>query len=103
MITPALRWKLVLPLLLPVSVVLVTHIVEVTGHRWNVHGDFLGVIAAFFLLLFLGLIIEIAALVKALPMLVNNPEARTPLNVLCVGLGLAFALFCLAGVLFVVL
>src|SRR5262245_16875305 len=102
-ISRELRWKLVLPLLLPAGVVLFTHVVELAGHKWNVHGDFLGVIGAFLVTLLIGLIVEIMALTKALPALANNPAARTPGNILCVGIGLAFLLFCVGGVVFLVM
>ena len=94
-LTTALRWTMALPPLVPIVIVLVMYGAEAVGHNWNVHGDLLGVIFLLLASLVIGGVVEILALIKALPVLVKNPEERTTGNVLCAGVGVVFLLFCI--------
>jgi hypothetical protein len=95
MITPALRWSLVLPPLVPIAIVLATYGAGAAGHKWNVHGDLLGMFFWLLTSLVLGGVVVILALLKAVPTIARHREARTPGNVACAGIGLAFVLGCL--------
>jgi hypothetical protein len=95
MLTPALRWSLILPPLVPIVIVLATYGAEAAGHKWNVHGDLLGVFFWLLASLVLGGVVEILALIKAVPTIARHREARTVGNVACTGIGLAFVLGCL--------
>ena len=59
-------------------------------------GDALGMFFLFFASLAIGLLVEVVALAKALPMLVQRPNERSPINLFCAALGVAFVFACIA-------
>ena len=93
---------MILPPLIPAAITAIVWAAEEAGHNWNVHGDFLGVIFLFLVSLVAGAVIEVLALIKALPALAMNPAERTIRNVACTSIGVAFLLICVGAIVWLV-
>ena len=87
---------MVLPAFPPLVVYVASLAIEKAGHQWNVHGDALGMFFLFFASLFIGFVVEVLALAKAIPVLARRADERSPTNLFCAGLGVAFLLACVA-------
>ena len=85
---------LILPPILPVAVMAFTWLLDWSGHRFDVHGDILLVIAVFFLLSLIALLVEAVAVPIAWRLLHKHASLRTPRHLIAIGIG---ALYLLAG------
>jgi hypothetical protein len=84
------RVKLVWPPVVPVIVLLIAWLTELAGHHWNIHGDLAAVILLFTLSMLIGTATSIVTLVSVLPALQQYPSLRSPPNLTCAGLSVAF-------------
>lgn len=83
---------LILPPLLPLGVWAVAMLLELGGHQFNVHGDFMLVLAALLFLGLISLLIEALAVPMAWRRLRKYAKLRTAWHYTALGIGAAYLL-----------
>ncbi len=85
---------LMIPPLGPLAVCAVTQYIEWKGHHFNVHGDFILVVAASLFTGVIAILIEGFAVPHAWRLLRVHPALRTPMHCIALGIGALYLLVC---------
>lgn len=91
------RARLVLPPLLPLFVVGVGWLVELGGHTWNVHGDAILMFFLFAGALLAAVLSCFVSVVFGSLELKRFPSLRTPGNIVCMAVAIAFLVLVFVG------
>jgi hypothetical protein len=94
------KW-LTLPPLVPLAIMASVAVVELAGHKWNIHGDLAAVLFAFSVSCVFAFVATSIALWATLKRLIESPPLRTRLNLAAAAFGGIWAItsvICLAVV-----
>ena len=92
--------KLLWPPVLIALIALFAWLTELSGHRWNIHGDAVAMLLAFGVSLFAGVVSSIVTLSSVLPALQRYPSLRSQRNLLSAGISVLFVAGAIAFIAF---
>jgi hypothetical protein len=84
------RLRLLWPPAVPASLLAIGLSAEAAGHQWNIHGSGALLLAAFVVSLIVGCVASALALSSLAPALLLHRSLRTPVNLACAALSVAF-------------